>query len=388
MKLCLTIGFLVAALGGATEVESNDPPSLEGLNPTQIEKIMIEELLDGGKKKKKAPGSGKAPFDFQKAVEPILKQFKKQLIEDKKKMQKQLYADIAVIKGCITKMQKSARLGLIEIIGKKKKKAKAKAKAKKVVKKKCPTKQDVKKCADKIKNLKPKQAACDELQKIGDKDVKSIHELIKKWNKQKVLKKDCVQDKGETKFHYVSRLAGHFKVKLDNLKKRVDEMVKKQKGGKALDKGCNAIKHYARQLVEVTCEKIRVDNYACQCEKVIKENKMCNIFDGCYAASVLSYKNNEKEIKKKNAAAKLEWRAVGRIECLLKVMSGKNKADAKQLEKCVKGPQISTKPLDLIYPKIPAKAKCQLKGVDAAKRAKCKKGDQVKAKKKNPVKKR
>merc|ERR1711993_185297 len=114
-----------------------------------------------------------------------------------------------------------------EIIGKKKKK-KAKAKAKKVVKK-CPTKKDVKKCKEKIKNLKPKQKACDELQNIGDKDVKSIHELIKKWNKQKVLKKDCQQDKGETKFHYVSRLAGHFKVKLDNLKKRVDEMVKKQK---------------------------------------------------------------------------------------------------------------------------------------------------------------
>merc|ERR1711953_1013444 len=200
-----------------------------------------------------APASGKVVFDFQQVVEPILKQFKKQLIDDKKKMQKQLYADIAVIKGCITKMQKSAKLGLIEVIGKKKKKkAKAKAKAK--------------------------------------KDVKSIHELIKKWNKQKVLKKDCVQDKGETKFHYVSRLAGHFKVKLENLKKRIDEMVKKQKGGKALDKGCDAIKHYARQLVEVTCEKIRVDNYACQCEKVIKENKMCNIFDGCYAASVLSYK--------------------------------------------------------------------------------------------------
>merc|ERR1712241_477763 len=202
--------------------------------------------------------------------------------------------DIATIKKCITTMQKSAKLGLMEFIGKKKKKKAKKAKAKKVVKK-CPTKKDVKKCQEKIKNLKPKQAACDELQGIGDKDVKSIHELIKKWNKQKVLKKDCQQDKGETKFHYVSRLAGHFKVKLDNLKKRVDEMVKKQKGGKALDKGCNAIKHYARHLVEVTCEKVRVDNYACQCEKVIKENKMCNIFDGCYAASVLSYKNNEEE---------------------------------------------------------------------------------------------
>merc|ERR1719273_2064323 len=158
-------------------------------------------------------------------------------------------------------------------------------------------------------------------------------------------------------------------------------MVIKKKGGKALDKGCDAIKHYARQLVEVTCEKIRVDNYACQCEKVIKENKMCNIFDGCYAASVLQYKGNEKEIKKKNAAAKLEWRAVGRIECLLKVMSGKNKADAKQLEKCVKGPQISTKPLDLNYPKIPPKPKCAVPKLHPNVRKSCQKGAAIKKKK-------
>jgi len=63
--------------------------------------------------------------------------------------------------------------------------------------------------------------------------------------------------------------------------------------------------------------------------------------DGCYSASVLQYVNNKKEIEIKNAAAK----------------SGKDKADAKQLEKCVKGPQISTKPLDLCYPKIPPKPK-------------------------------
>jgi len=329
-----------------------------------------------------------------------LDQFKKQLLADKKKMQDELYADIKVIKDCIAAKNKAAALGLVEVgeklpFGKKKKKkkaakkakAKAKAKAKpKKVEKKCPTKIDVEKCAKKIKDLKPKQEACKELKDIGAKDVESIHELIKKWNKQKVLKKDCTQDKGETKFHYVSRLAGHFKVKLDGLKKRIDEMVIKKKGGAALDKGCNAIKHYARQLVEVTCEKVRVDNYACQCEKVIKENKMCKKFDGCYDASVLAYKNNKLEIEKKNAAAKLEWRAVGRIECLLKVMSGKDAADEKQLVACVDGPQISTLPLKLIYPPIPPKGNCELKGVNAEKRDQCKKGDQAKPKK--PVVKR
>merc|ERR1712048_779027 len=156
---------------------------------------------------------------------------------------------------------------------------------------------------------------------------------------------------------YVDRLANHFTIKLKKFEKQIALALKKQKNGKKLKKGCDLIKHYQRRLKTVTCNRIKVANYNCKCTKVIKEKKICNIFNGCYSASVRAKKNNEKEIKKKNAADKLEWRAVGRIECLLKVMGGKDKADAKQLEKCVKGPQISTKPLDLIYPKVPSKPK-------------------------------
>merc|ERR1719500_93082 len=96
--------------------------------------------------------------------------------------------------------------------------------------KKCPTNKDVKKCEEKVKGLKPKQKACDELEKIGKKDVDAITELIKKWNKQKVEHKYCKQSKGETKFHYVSRLSNHFGKKLKLFKKKVDELIKKKKG--------------------------------------------------------------------------------------------------------------------------------------------------------------
>jgi len=104
--------------------------------------------------------------------------------------------------------------------------------------------------------------------------------------------------------------------------------------GKKFDARCFKIKNVIQHLTKVTCKKISDADYACKCDKVIKEKKICSMHDGCYSASVLQYVNNKKEIEIKNAAAKLEWRAVGRIECLLKVMSGKNKADAKQLEKC------------------------------------------------------
>jgi len=91
----------------------------------------------------------------------------------------------------------------------------------------------------KIKNLKPKTKACKELQKIGEKDVDAITELIKKWNKQKVEHRYCKQSKGETKFHYVSRLANHFGQKLKGFKKKIDELLKKKKSSKKLRERCH-----------------------------------------------------------------------------------------------------------------------------------------------------
>jgi len=349
----------LAPNGTASELPPKEQ-SFEGMNPSQIEKILIEQLLA------KPKNSKKEAFSFEKTVKPILESFKKQLLEDKKKMQKQLDADIKAVKACISKMKKSTKLGLLEeteVNGKNKK---------------CPTKAAVKRCDDKIKKLKPTQKACKDLQGIGKKDVDSIMELVKKWNKQKVFKKDCKIDKGETKFHYVKRLHSHFLKKLKTFEKQLNELSKKKLKGKKLAKGCNAIQHYGRRLVQKTCAKIKGAAYGCRCQSVITEQKVCKMFDGCYTGTVTAYTNNEKEIRKKNAAAKLEWRAVGRIECLLKVMGGKQKADKKQLDKCITGPQISTRPLDLKYYKIPPKPKCALKGLTPQVRKMCKQGAQKK----------
>jgi len=245
---------------------------------------------------------------------------------NKKKLQKKLYYNIKTMKDCFFKMKKKLKIGLLEFEKKKKKK--------KV--KKCPSKEKIKKCITKIKNFEKlgKQKACDELQNIGKKDVHALTELIKQWNKQKVQHKYCKLSKGETKFHYVSRLANHFGNKLKIFKKKIHELLKKKKGGKKLNKQCDVIRHVARNLVEVKCAKVKNEDYVCQCDKVIKENKICGIYDGCYKATNANHKNDEKEIKKKNAAAKLEWRAVGRIECLLKVL-GDKKPDPKKLQACV-----------------------------------------------------
>merc|ERR1712008_474460 len=282
-KWCFTLGFIFAACGAATEKTSNDPPSVEGMDPSQIEKIMIQELLD------KPKGSKKQAFNFQKTVKPVLAKFKKQMLADKRKMQASLDKDVAVIKKCIKKMKQSTRLGLLET-------GDESADEKK---RKCPSDKVVKKCVQKMKKLKPKQRACKTLEKIGKKDLDSILELIKKWNRQKVLKKDCKLDRGETKYHYVDRLANHFTIKLKKFEKQIALALKKQKNGKKLKKGCDLIKHYQRRLKTVTCNRIKVANYNCKCTKVIKEKKICNIFNGCYAASVRAKENNEKNQEEK-----------------------------------------------------------------------------------------
>jgi len=61
-----------------------------------------------------------------------------------------------------------------------------------------------------------------------EKDVDAITELIKKWNKQKVEHKSCKHSKGETKFHYVSRLANHFGHKLKGFKKTNRRIVEEE----------------------------------------------------------------------------------------------------------------------------------------------------------------
>jgi len=103
---------------------------------------MVEELLTKPKKKKGNKES-KAPVTFEATVRPILKQFKKQLLDDKKKMQKQLDDDIVTIKKCITRMQKSIKAVLLET-------GKPKA-AKKAKKAKCPAPKDFIKCQKNIK---------------------------------------------------------------------------------------------------------------------------------------------------------------------------------------------------------------------------------------------
>merc|ERR1711956_58627 len=126
----------------------------------------------------KPKGSKKQAFNFQKTVKPIMAKFKKQMLADKRKMQASLNKDVAVIKKCVKKMKKSTRLGLLETEDES---------ADEKKKRKCPSDKVVKKCVQKMKKLKPKQKACKTLEKISKKDLDSILELIKKWNRQKVL---------------------------------------------------------------------------------------------------------------------------------------------------------------------------------------------------------
>jgi len=345
MKRCSAIGLLTL-WGIATANE----PNLDGLSATQIEKIMLEALAA-------PPGSGSG-LNFTKTVKPIMDNFKKTLKDEKNKMQKNLNEHRNEIYKCIRTMYKVAYAGLLE-----------------VDKKECPPDWKVDKCKRKLKKLeKGKSAACKELEKTAEDDLKGILDLVKEWNKKKITKKDCKLEKDETKWHYANRLHYHFEKKYTSFHNVLEEKMKKVTGKKKLDEKCDLVKHYTRRMKTRTCRELVTANYACSCDKVIREKEMCAIFDGCYETAKAAYIALMKETRKKNAAAKLEWRAVGRIECLVQVMGGKTKRpDASKLNRCVTGPSISTRPLDLWYGGIPGKPSCwRMRGVNWHMRRKCK----------------
>jgi len=255
--------------------------------------------------------------------------------------------------------------------------------------KKCPTKAELKSCSKKIKKLKPQQKACKDIKKVDEKSHKGIKDLLDKWQKQKIAKKDCKKGKGETTYLYAKRLVGHFDKLLKKFEENKKKLIDGNKDNNKINAKCDIIKHYADQVIRYKCGKKEAQNSACICDKAAKELKVCNTFEGCYVASVNNYKKNSVIIEKKNEAAKLEWRAVGRVECLVKVMEGKKAADAKQLKKCVDVKLIDTKPLDLVYPKVPDPPVCKVRGLTEKQKKKCAEGAKLKKKDaKKPVKKR
>merc|ERR1711953_636942 len=88
----------------------------------------------------------------------------------------------------------------------------------------------------KIKKLKPKQKACKDIKKVDDKSHKTIKELLDKWQKEKVTKKDCVKGKGETTYLYAKRLVGHFEKLLDKFEKKKQELLDGDKDKVKIDK--------------------------------------------------------------------------------------------------------------------------------------------------------
>merc|ERR1712210_66349 len=270
------MGGLLTLWGIATANE----PNLDGLSATQIEKIMLEVLAA-------PPGSGDG-LNFTWAVKPIMDSFKKTLKEDKIKMQKHLNDHRNEIYKCINTMNKVARAGLLE-----------------VDKKKCPPDWEVAKCKRKLKKLeKGKSKECAELEKVAEDEIKGILDLIKEWNKKKITKKDCKLEKGETKWHYANRLHYHFSTKYSSFHKVLEEKFKKVGAKAGLDKECNLVKHFTKRMKTRTCRELVTANYACSCDKVIREKEMCAIFEGCYEAAKAAYIITKKETRKKNAAAK------------------------------------------------------------------------------------
>merc|ERR1712032_1434443 len=88
------------------------------------------------------------------------------------------------------------------------------------------------------------------------------------------------------------------------LKKSLRSLEEKKK----LDSKCNLVEHYTRRMKIRTCRELVTANYACSCDKVIREKEMCVSFEGCYESAKTTYIATKKETRKK--MPRLSWSGV------------------------------------------------------------------------------
>lgn len=107
------------------------------------------------------------------------------------------------------------------------------------------------------------------------------------------------------------------------------------------------------------CKLIAYLMNTAKCEAVTHLEVTCKGYQGCWLASKKEYNNIVPAVMQEEKDMKVQWRALKRIQCYLKVVDEKDQSKNKQvLNDCIKMNKSSTKPLDIDYGKIPPKPRC------------------------------
>jgi len=105
-----------------------------------------------------------------------------------------------------------------------------------------------------------------------------------------------------------------------------------------------------------------------KCQSVTKLQTGCKGYGQCWKIALRNYKQNADMVRTQEKNMKIEWRALKRIQCYLKVVDDKPVKDKKGkvvpenmiLDGCIKMKRPGTKHLNIDYGKIPKKPKCPL----------------------------
>jgi len=214
------------------------------------------------------------------------------------------------------------------------------------------------KAESKLKTYKTKSDKIYDTQKSALKTKKKLAEVV-----EKSCTNVCNNKKFETYHEQLDKLAKYYtgcakKIlpKINDLKNATKKFAKV-----VTTKKLDDAKYLAMRK---KCDLIAYRMNGRKCAAVLKLKNSCSFYEACWKAAKKVYDEDVARIKVEEANMKIQWRALVRIQCYLKVLNTKNDKDQKkeksELDKCIaiKKEQISTKHLDIDYKKVPPKPKC------------------------------
>jgi len=192
------------------------------------------------------------------------------------------------------------------------------------------------------------------------KNAKAAFLAIKdRWEEEKESQsaKLCKSGKTETYAQQLKRLGKKFKKDFEKMK-RIHGDKKKRKEWRDLAKATLARRITMLRSMNFKCKTIAKQMDHTKCSAVTTLKASCTRHTACWKAALEAYARLEKVVKEEERSMKIEWRALGRIKCFLRVLENKkNKKKKMTLEKCIATP-INADHLSIKYKEIPKKTEC------------------------------
>jgi len=311
----------------STQTSNSDPLDVQSL--AKLEEIVISKIRDG------LDGDNSV---FVKQISVLVKKMQTGILAQKNSNQKAINLAIAAFKKCTTKMwlmYKSTipKYDLFEKLS----------------------------TAHKDCRLAQADLASSEDMYIAKaKNAKRAFLAIKdRWEEEKESQspKLCSSGKQETYGQQLKRLENKFKKDLAKMK-RMHAVKKQRKRWRDLAKATLGRRLAMLKSMNYKCKMIALQMDTTKCAAVVTLKNACQRHSTCWEIAKEAYERLKKAVQEEERSMKIEWRALGRIQCFLGVLDAKKNQKKKMtLEKCIATP-INADHLNIDYLKIPERPKC------------------------------